>query len=447
LGGLNNHFAIIKLNQNGPSELVREVMGPGTKAVNGVNDLFYFGRNGSGDLVLSDIDTPMIPQADRAVTRAQKRLKSLGPLLGLGEQSTDRTAIVQVSGLPANPNYSVFNELMIADQPEFVLTAGTEELPPLQKLTAINLVTGSCLFSNRALRLCTADKQKHEVLLPLAKPLDKPVDRIEYDDRLTLYELEAARRLGRFTGMVSARLATTKVVSVTLDIPRSQYYFYVLEAYGKGLISRKLLIEWAQLIDERHERICTLFEAEIQTGAELVGNHLVPKVLRTTKLDDVSRAISEGENLSLGAIKAQLMSDQVWALGLDNSSVESFQDLIHLSYAVELLRAGGLTYQTDGWQLGLEVDNFSEWKIFENARKLAEKIILNHPELEFNCHLLGLYPLERIFTSQETGRSELYVHDPGQELVDVAGGRTIGPGELVDEMYPLPLVKPEASGK
>jgi hypothetical protein len=124
--------------------------------------------------------------------------------------------------------------------------------------------------------------------------------------------------------------------------------------------------------------------------------------------------------------------DSVWLPTLAAAKPSSYRDLINLSYAVEQLRPG-ITHKPGEPELCVAIDNSQERRTCEEARTIAAGMDGASDPLDVS--LLGVYPLERVFTSEATGTPDLYDHDPGHRFVERTG-RQWGMTELLERAYP-----------
>jgi hypothetical protein len=234
-------------------------------------------------------------------------------------------------------------------------------------------------------------------------------------------------------------------ISVTLDVPRVQYFLYLLDAFYRGLVPSRLIWRWFGLVNERNGIVIELLRRELQRALVDLGcGHRVS--IRVAEnfapLESlIARSITTRVPLGLGEMTRRLSDfDPIWMAVLGVTSPATHQELIYLSYAVEQLRLG--VNEAGGSRcLTVVVDNASEWRATTQARAIAAT-----GRTIRQAHvgpLLGIYPLERAFTSEATGRTDLYYHDPGREFIDSAG-RSYDIPQLLARIYPErhPLCKP-----
>jgi hypothetical protein len=379
----------------------------------------------------------------RPVTRSVRRVRTLAKFLGTNQLRLGDGVYCETITSPSL-NVSAFAPIWLGSRSYHMLMMGADSLPPsVGRFGAVNFVTGSCLFSDRAVRLLGDSGTSFSCLRPGAAQIDGPVRQIESSPDLTLYELESACRLPWLTASLIALLPPGMPVSVTLDVPRVQYYLYLLHRFERGLVSADLMLRWFDLVDERNAQVSALMEREL---AEALSDDLPGRPVHVRRADGMAglervirRSVRTRAALGLADMATRLSAhDAVWAAAIAAAHLASYRDLINLSYAVEQLRCGIAPGGVHP-QLGIGIDNPGEWRSYRHARAVAavaSKEGGSWPETS----LLGLYPLERAFTSEATGRSDLYYHDPGHTFTD-PGGREYRTEELLERLYPdLPRV-------
>jgi len=84
------------------------------------------------------------------------------------------------------------------------------------------------------------------------------------------------------------------------------------------------------------------------------------------------------------------------------------------------------------------VDDAIEWPIFDGTTAFLKRYAKRAGFRRDLPALFGLYPILRIFTT-DSGRPDLYVHDPGQRMCLEASCVVIGPLEVVANTYGLDI--------
>jgi hypothetical protein len=371
----------------------------------------------------------------RPLARCVRRLGTLSRFLGGDRLTIGDDALCEVTERPSR-NVSVFSAARFGPRTYHLHLKGVDVLPrSVEDFAAVNLVTGCCLFTERALQLTAADGSPIGCLTPGAKPIRTPVSGLVCSRSMTLYELESVLRLSWLAADVVASLPPWLPVSVTLDVPRIQYYLYVLAAHYDGFLSQDLMLRWCELVRERANWVSDRLQSRL--GGALAWLRVARPVTlqRATGLAPLEGLILESvrarravEPSRMAATLAEV--DPVWREVLAAVTPASYRHLVHLSYAVEQLRAGMPSPR--GRRLCIAVDNRSERRTNWQAR--AVSAALAPAPRESFADVLGLYPLERVLTTQPTGRPDLYDHDPGREFVDDRA-QPFGIEELLERAY------------
>jgi hypothetical protein len=424
-----------------PAELVwhNPSVGEQTHSLPGVQAFSYHPLTGPDGQRPSG---PIAPEAGeselrRPIVRGLRRLRTLQEFLGSERLSVGGGVFCErISSSP--PNVSVFAPARVDRRTYHVHLKSVDSLPPASAIfTDVNLVTGCCLFSDRALRVTGVGGETFQCLGPGPPAITAPVRAISCGPRLSLYELEAACRLPRFVAEVLAMLPERVSTSVTLDVPRVQYYLCLLDAFYEGLVAPELMLRWFDLVDQRSHALAQLFHQQLADALsmmELDGRAVVRTTANMDCLEPAVRdSVRSGAPVEVDQMAAVLAADDpIWAIAFSAVTPSSFRELINLSYVIEQLRSGGIGHD-DGRSLGIAVDSWDETQMFEATRSIAGQ--LDRAGLAGGGSLLGLYPLERVFTSAATGRTDLYHHDPGGAFVD-ASRRQYDAAELLANLYP-----------
>lgn len=254
-----------------------------------------------------------------------------------------------------------------------------------------------------------------------------------------MYELETLLRLSSAIADTVSLLPTSVIPTITLDIPRIQYYAPVLTAFSSGNCTRHQVEAWLAVIGARHDQLATVFPAAVRTFLSSRGISNVQ--VEVSKTLDVllpyirSHLSSSRPVLITGLLKELVRADPAWASFLPSPPPTDLEALSKASYPYTLLRPA-LCGAQGAKPLLLHIDNPAEWRIFSEAQKAFGR----RPGM-----LLGLYPLERVFTAETTGRSSLYLQDPGQMLYD-GEGKGVGLREVLGRVYGTEKVQAATKG-
>ena len=341
-------------------------------------------------------------------------------------RSTNQPAAGQSKGEGGKPtlNINPFTEATFSrtspTSSHFFSTRGCSTLKSSHKLTdftSIHVVSGICLFSQQHLGLKHGEHSDHCPPLPS-------------DTKPTMYELETLLRLSSaIAGTVSLLpVSVLPTTTVILDIPRIQYYAPILAAFSSGYCTRRHMEAWLEKIDTRHDQLAQAFTAAVKTALLSNGIHNIRVEISTcldVLLPHIRSQLTSSIPLQITALLHELThADPAWSSYLPAPPPIDLAALSKASYSYTLLRPV-LSSSQDAKPLLLHIDNPAEWRIFSEAQKMFGR----RPGL-----LLGLYPLERVFTAESTGRSSLYLQDCGQRLQDEDKGE-VNPKEVLERVY------------
>ncbi|MGV9882165.1 hypothetical protein [Streptomyces sp. NPDC003006] len=358
----------------------------------------------------------------RASSRAAHRVGRLGRFLGIAQPVAGDGALSIDMGAGTTV---IFSEARLGGQRHFLHLMGAKHLPTENPgLAEINLVTGPCLFSAHTLWGRDEQGERVDLLHAQSAPFRCRLTAIEAAPELSLYEYESILRRTRLIADVVAMLPSGVPVNITIDIPRVQYYLYLLDAFTSGLLSPELTLEWFRMVDDRHALTVSFFRERLR--AELT------RTARQDVVIDESRALGElaphlREAVHQGAIPsaAELAAvpaaggDPVWKLLLDLDPPADVAALGPASYVVEELRAANI-HKDSARSIGIAVENHTEWKVFERSRNILRdtKTGRNSAPGPF----VGLYPLERLLNLDPHGQwAYPYFLESGHHALDEAG--------------------------
>jgi hypothetical protein len=313
----------------------------------------------------------------------------------------------------------LFVEAQFTQRRHYLHLRGAKHLPgAVSDVAAVNVLTGICMFSNQTVEFIDENDNSIFMMRPVCERPTCRLRRIAVAPELSLYEYETMARQSRVVADVVAALPANLALSVTIDIPRVQYYFIMLGVYEQGLASDELTLEWFNLVDSRHALVSRLFRENLARELTMVGRPDIS--VRISQgldcLEDALQAITKTgvvphRNAFLGALAAE---DPMWNLLLDSIQPENHSEICEVSYVAEVLRAVGL-HRNGTRCLGVLVDNYSEYPIYVQAQRIL-KNLSGHSGA---AQLLSIYPAERLLNVTHDGqRHFLYTHDPGRYAID-----------------------------
>ncbi|KAI5779506.1 hypothetical protein EDC01DRAFT_670431 [Geopyxis carbonaria] len=324
----------------------------------------------------------------------------------------------------------------------------------------VHIVSGICLLSQNHLgykhgQAPCAGKFPVENHLPL------PEDR-----RPTMYELESVTRLSNSIADAIMVISSDVDINVTLDIPQVQYYASVVELFESGLCSKEHLTSWFDIFGQRHDQLATIFCEALKAACSRRGCYRPRLQIEvSTGLQEaipyIQRQVHNNENLDMKVLLEELSAgDEDWteyiACVSDSQKVLSnLTALSRASYSYQLLKpiirrhrelnigtVGGIEKEQKR-QVLLHIDNQAEWRIYSEAESVLKTYYQKLDQsrgVATKALLLGLYPLERVFTGASTGRTSLYLNDGGQDLQEKQTGLVLGPGAVLSRVYGADMV-------
>ncbi|KAH0614105.1 uncharacterized protein H6S33_005991 [Morchella sextelata] len=318
----------------------------------------------------------------------------------------------------------------------------------IEEFSSVDIVSGTCLFSQEYLGNTT---QRSPDNLP---------PRLS-DQRPTLYEIESLVRLPNAIADVVSALPDLLHVTITLDIPKFQYYLFFVDLYSEGHCNREYINSQLGAIDQRHNQVAEVFvkaieeelnrrgvidrrNIQIKVRGGLIGiapyirnsinqGHSVPSVQsllqRAMDLDPQFRKYCEflpqppQDHLSLGGISypyevlRPILRRHIHEQG--NSNIVCFQQK-----------------RAQGRQLLIQIDNKNERRTYvEASRILKEYRTKSTISSAGDPLLIGMFPIERIFTAEKAGKTSLYYSEAGHHIYDSSVKAVVSPSDVVGRVY------------
>lgn len=329
----------------------------------------------------------------------------------------------------------------------------------IEEFSSVNILSGICLFSQEHLgylhgELASASNDSETTPI---EPSDHLVP-LPLDQRPTLYEIESLVRLPNAIADIVSTLPATIDVIITLDVPRAQYYAFLLDLYAGGHCSKEHIKSWLEIIDRRHDQVAGVFERAVQDALQRRGvssNNI--RIELSTGLEEVTPYIQETINQdsapSVGDLLQELLSlDPLFReyyehLPQPRNPPKNLVDLCFTSYSYQVLRpvfrrvhesrSSGSDAQkapSVGRQLLINIDNAAEWRIYSQAEKMLKGYQKKYSSV-INPLLLGMFPSELVFTAENTGRTSLYLRNAGQYIYDESERRIVSPSDIVEKVY------------
>jgi hypothetical protein len=262
--------------------------------------------------------------------------------------------------------------------------------------------------------------------------LNQRIVSIEADRRLSFYELEACARQGRMIADLAKLLPGNQPAVVLLDIPKEQYYCYVLEAMEDGLITTDLVAKWIDLVDARHDQVVACMKQQLDYWFSV--HMLAPPQIKTVSDITFVRpalvgALDEGTAPNVGELLSLMAGqNELWHLVMQLQPPETLRDFINFGYSINYLQISSPA-NSQTRPLLLAVEDRDEVKILQTAQHMGR--LISGQTGRPLPRMMGWYPLEMALVAG-SGTS-LYLNDPGTQFDD--GERVYSSEELLGELY------------
>lgn len=324
-----------------------------------------------------------------------------------------------VQHTPSGQPYMVFGECWWAGHRSYAHIEGASDLPALHDSAIVQVVVGTCNFGAGTALFVDPAGIGHEC--PSLTDLDIELRAITIQQHLGLYERETILRLTAALGDLLAILPPWIAVVIVLDVPRVQYYPYLLRSYRRGRVPHRLLTQWWRAVDQRQPFVRASLKQHVELALRRAGRVGVPIVdscgldaAEPILRDAISRGWPAGhrpdpEARLLTAMSTALRSSangQEWDLLLEHAAPASFDDLALTSYVHPLIQPQlrpGMPQQPP--TVTIMLDDPSELRTYRAARRLARTLAAHgtpaHP-------VAGIFPLRRLFRRDQPGHHSLY---------------------------------------
>ncbi|MDD4990044.1 MAG: hypothetical protein PHW31_01915 [Candidatus Pacebacteria bacterium] len=283
-----------------------------------------------------------------------------------------------------------FIELEVGERNEFIIVYQVGDWNN-NDFSSLSYVSGPCLFTCGAAKAILADGSRTSLCMPGTGVTQKIVN-MEIDNRLTTYEMESVCRLAKF---LSLHARGTKIQSkiVNLNVPKVEYYFYLLDAFQNNLISKDQILKWFSEVDIRSDVVRQLYKKKIK---KYFGGSINIEDLNLLDGAEgyVKSEIQADKHPKLSVISEIVTNTDDSGLArkvLSQKPPENFADMNFACYSLAEMIAG-----LDG--VAVVIENPSERRIAVEASRVVK-------ELNLPSQILGIYPMERV---HERGVGNLY---------------------------------------
>lgn len=320
----------------------------------------------------------------------------------------------------ATPRIAIYNETNINSHLYYLShrSAGKFGRGNVQN-THINLLFGICLFDNESVYVVNRDKKKYRFMDMKNLSLNEiKVSDIIIDKEWTLYETELITRLSRCIADTAALLSKQTTITIRYNIPRVEYYCYLLQNFEFGNISKECLQHYFDAVDRRHERVAKSSIRLIQNLLKPLSVDIMPANTFGYLESFIRHHVCHGKMPSIHDAMALLAKKYpLWNEVLRHYLPTNFVDLARLSYAYEYIAAGKSVCKIDD-TLCLAVEAYHEARILDHAESFIKKA---QPH---SVYVHTIYPMRQValyLENDNTVAVDLYKNRPQPYMQDADG--------------------------
>lgn len=224
------------------------------------------------------------------------------------------------------------------------------------------LLSGLCLFGGMHASGLTANGEAysliHKQTLDTLIDSGEVIEEIAIDQRIHPNEIDSILKLLPVINRFADKFP------VTLHLPRIEYYFYALELYKAGAMTKDALITWFGAVEARCEKVISMIDNRIK-GDYILGE----------PLSSLGSVLKNNPDITLDEVFGILSKDPLWLNLLSQKPPETFTELGFLSYAYEylsLLEKGGQV---------LAIEDPGEERILFQVKKHMKKTLSHEATL------------------------------------------------------------------
>ncbi|KAL7271618.1 hypothetical protein RUND412_005607 [Rhizina undulata] len=324
----------------------------------------------------------------------------------------------------------------------------------IEEIDSVHILTGTCMFSQEQLPPLDIDEDVSKI------PEDALPEHRTRDEIATLYEIECITYLSESTADVISTLPPNVPITITPDVPRIQYYASALDLYRLGRCTMSSLLAWMVRMDRRHDQLAQVFTKSIESAIRRRG--LESRNIEIKISSDFDAATPAIKASVLQGVKptsahfSEILSEVnpgVWSefkeiADATEQNTSTLHYFCNLSYTYEFLRPilersrrAKAGESLAGRQLVINVDSHYNQRIFTCGQKMFN-LLRRQQSVGTDAAIIGIWPLEHVFTSETTGKSNIYTNNPGPKIFDPVDFRIITPGDVVSEIYGAHATQP-----
>jgi hypothetical protein len=337
------------------------------------------------------------------IEQISRRLQAITTGLDIDAQISD-----PMNGI-FHDNGNAFVEMEADSRRFFVMARSPINEKPLSEtmggqVPRIRLISGPCLFSSNSVSALAEDGSSFAITKP-GTEVDAPVTSVDINPHLSVYETESIVRLSQF---MSTLVNSANVESVFLNIPKVEYYNYVLDAYEKQYFSSEQVLDWFAQVDKRSERVQNLMRKRIKGRIAKSVPIMTKQPLQPIE-DYLKSSIADNEVPQVFEAATYLsQGSRLWQKVLSIRQPETWYDINFLSYAVAELETAEVLHGEPIFAIAVE--NPTESKIYSTAKNLWKEM----PHAGEMYNLVGLYPHEQVLPIDQNAERTMYHIDEPQ---------------------------------
>ncbi|MFE0022062.1 hypothetical protein [Amycolatopsis sp. NPDC059021] len=328
--------------------------------------------------------TPRYTLHAAPVARASQRaLRNLGQLLEVLRATglTLGTAAVEETTPAGTSWYQALDD--VNGKRHWVRGAGLRLLANFEP-AEVRFYSGLCLWGTGAMRAFAGTE---EVTLTSGDSRNaRHVTAITTLSGLSAYEDVMSAELTGLAGAVKRATALSVHPVLHWDFPPLHYLVALLDNDGRPMLRPALWQRWQREVEER----ATLVRNLLFVRSRAAGFRM--SIARSLAALQAGAHGRTGGRTPEQALAVLARDDEAWRVAASVRTVETYQDLTRLAYAVEMLRAGSPDLHGAAGRLLIVVDDPAEARSLAEARAIAKAAGLR-------MAAVGLYPLSRLLPS------------------------------------------------
>ncbi|MFA9289311.1 MAG: hypothetical protein ACEQSA_05550 [Weeksellaceae bacterium] len=269
--------------------------------------------------------------------------------------------------------------------PFFLKVRGAERM--LTNPRELRIVSGPCLFSVSGAEVINTDGSTTTLTMP-GVAIDKEVAGLQIQEEISLYEIESLERLTRTIGEYTQGVDMPCAVAV--NVPRSEYYLYALDAFNQGLMGKDIATEYFDKVDARSNRIRNLFVSRIQSNAPTAD--IFMSNINEPLADFVRAQVIRGLRPSLAEmLERTAATDYVASALVQVLQPQTYNQLNYLGYIYEEMING-----IGVGRAAVAIENPSEEMIYVQVERMAKLFAADQTEV----NTMAVYPHQQVVTEE-----------------------------------------------